>query len=105
MLNARKLPRTAKLTTPEYSTIDDTTKMFMTGRGDPRAIFQPTYACNPDTDAVQIELRFVTWQNNPPGGWICVRSSYDGSYEFRYYPPGDTCTCLSNPLSYTPGPG
>jgi hypothetical protein len=67
----------------------------MTGRGDPRAIFQPTYACNPVTDALQIELRFVTWQNQPAGGWICVRSTFDNSYEFRYYPPGNTRTFLS----------
>ncbi|KAK4144516.1 WSC domain-containing protein [Dichotomopilus funicola] len=70
--------------------IDHTTKMFMTGRGDPRAIFKPTYACNPDTDALQIELRFVTWQDQPTGGHICVRSSFEESHEFRYYPPGNT---------------
>lgn len=63
--------------------------MFMTGRGDPRAIFQPTYACNPDTDELQIELQFVEWQNQPTGGWICVRSTYDNAHEFRYYPPGN----------------
>ncbi|KAH7313707.1 hypothetical protein B0I35DRAFT_513330 [Stachybotrys elegans] len=71
----------------EYSQIDSTTKMFMTGRGDPRAIFEPVYGCNPDTDEVQIELEFVTWQNHPAGGWICVRPSYDNGHEFRYYPP------------------
>lgn len=65
--------------------------MFMTGRDDPRAIFAPTYACNPDNPAeTQVELRFVTMQNQPAGGWICVRSSFDNSHEFRYYPPGDT---------------
>ncbi|AEO60823.1 carbohydrate-binding WSC domain protein [Thermothelomyces thermophilus ATCC 42464] len=73
----------------EYSEIDHTTKMFMTGRDDPRAIFQPTYACNPVTDGLQIELRFVTWQGQPEGGHICVRSSFDGSHEFRYSPPGN----------------
>lgn len=62
----------------------------MTERGDPKAIFQPTYGCNPDTDAVQVELSFVTWQNHSPGQWICVRPTYDNAYEFRYYPPGDT---------------
>ncbi len=63
--------------------------MFMTGRGDPRAIFEPTYACNPDNPSeTQIELHFITWQNQPAGGWICVRSSFDNSHEFRYYPPG-----------------
>ena len=74
----------------QESNIDDTVKMFMTERGDPRALFQPTYACNPDTDAVQTELRFVGKQNGTPGGWICVRPSFDGSHEFRYYPPGNT---------------
>ncbi|KAK3307270.1 WSC domain-containing protein [Chaetomium strumarium] len=73
----------------EFSEIDHTTKLFMTGRGDPRAIFEPTYACNPDTDELQIELRFVTWQNQPAGGWICVRHAFDGGHEFRYYPPGN----------------
>lgn len=63
--------------------------MFMTGRDDPRAIFQPTYACNPDTDELQIELRFVTWQDHPEGGHICVRSSFDDSHEFRYSPPNN----------------
>lgn len=83
--------QSVRLTRPQFSEIDHTTKMFMTGRGDPRALFQPTYACNPDTDALQIELRFVGWQNQPAGGWICVRSSFENSHEFRYYPPGNTC--------------
>ncbi|KAK3390665.1 WSC domain-containing protein [Podospora didyma] len=75
----------------EFSDIDHTTKLFMTGRGDPRAIFQPTYACNPDTDALQIELAFVAYQDHPPpGGWICVRPAFENSHEFRYYPPGNT---------------
>ncbi|KXX81167.1 WSC domain-containing protein 1 [Madurella mycetomatis] len=73
----------------EFSEIDHTTKLFMTGRGDPRAIFQPTYACNPDTDELQIELQFIEWENEPTGGWICVRHAFDGSHEFRYYPPGN----------------
>lgn len=64
--------------------------MFMTDRGDPRATFSPTYACNPVTDALQLELRFVGKQNDVPGGWICVRPTYDDAHEFRYYPPGDT---------------
>ncbi|KAH6632385.1 WSC domain-containing protein [Chaetomium tenue] len=70
--------------------IDHTTKLFSTGRGDDRAIFEPTYACNPDTDELQIELRFVTWQNHPTGGHVCVRHAFDGSHEFRYSPPGNT---------------
>jgi hypothetical protein len=34
----------------------------------------------------------VTWQNQPTGGHICVRHAFDGSHEFRYSPPGNTCT-------------
>jgi len=64
--------------------------MFMTERGDPRAVFEPTYACNPDDPTeTQVELRFVTWENQPAGGWICVRHAFDGGHEFRYYPPNN----------------
>jgi hypothetical protein len=76
----------------EFSKIDNTTKMFMTGRGDPRAIYQPVYGCNPDTDELQIELDFVTWQKHPAGGWNCVRPTYDNGHEFRYYPPANSLT-------------
>jgi kremen protein len=80
----------------QFSEADHTTKLFMTGRGDPRAIFEPTYACNPDNSAeTQVELRFITWQNQPTGGWICVRHAFDGSHEFRYYPPGNELTDVS----------
>lgn len=64
--------------------------MFMTGRGDPRAIYQPTWACNPDTDALQIELRLEGRQGDPPGGNICVRSAFGERHEFRWSPPGNT---------------
>jgi hypothetical protein len=84
---------------PQFSEIDHTTKLFMTGRGDPRAIFQPTYACNPDTDELQIELQFVTWQNQPAGGHICVRHAFDGSHEFRYSPPGNTRKSTSRAIT------
>ncbi|KAH8893886.1 WSC-domain-containing protein [Thozetella sp. PMI_491] len=73
----------------EFSDIDDTTKMFMTERGDPRAIFAPTYACNPDTDNLQVELQFVGRETSPAGGWICVRPTFNNAHEFRYYPPGN----------------
>ena len=62
----------------------------MTGRGDPRAIFQPTYTCHPDTDQLQIELRFIGRQNDPVGGTICVREAFGERHEFRYSPPGNT---------------
>ncbi|KAK0643872.1 hypothetical protein B0T16DRAFT_430285 [Cercophora newfieldiana] len=74
----------------EFSEIDHTTKMFMTERGDPKAVFAPTYACNPDVPTeTQVELSFVGWEGEPAGGWICVRNSFDGSHEFRYSPPGN----------------
>jgi len=77
------------LPTAQFSDVDHTTKMFMTERNEQLALFQPTYACNPDDDTVQIELRFVGRQNDPAGGWICVRPTFDNAHEFRYYPPGD----------------
>jgi hypothetical protein len=65
--------------------------MFMTERGDPKAIFKPVYGCNPDNDAVQTQLSFVTWEQHTAGGHICVRvASGNRGYEFRYSPPGNT---------------
>ncbi len=65
--------------------------MFMTSRtNDPLGLFQPTYACNPDNDQLQVNLVLAGRQFDPPGGWICVRPAFDNSFEFRYYPPGDT---------------
>jgi hypothetical protein len=64
----------------------------MTERGDPRALFQPVYGCNPDTDALQVELEFVGRQNDVPGGNVCVRTGMGTSYEFRYSPPGNPGT-------------
>ena len=62
--------------------------MFMTERNEPKAIFQPVYGCDPDTDAVQTQLAFVTWEQKPAGGLICVRvASGNRGYEFRYSPP------------------
>lgn len=79
------------LTFAQTSSVDKTEKVFMTDRGDPRALFQPTWACNPDEpNETQLELRFTAWQDHPAGGSICVRPSYDGSHEFRYSPPGNT---------------
>lgn len=63
--------------------------MFMTERGDPRAIYDVEYGCNPDTDAVQTELVFKA-RDTLPGGFICVRSASGERYEFRYSPPGNT---------------
>ncbi|KAG7110736.1 hypothetical protein HYQ44_020313 [Verticillium longisporum] len=71
----------------EYTTWDNTTKLFTTQRGDPRAIIEPTHACNPDTAAPQIELAFTGRQTSPPGGHICVRLASGNRHEFRYSPP------------------
>ncbi|PNH49132.1 hypothetical protein VD0003_g8014 [Verticillium dahliae] len=71
----------------EYTAWDNTTKLFTTQRGDPRAIFAPTHACNPDTAAPQIELAFTGRQTSPSGGHICVRLASGNRHEFRYSPP------------------
>lgn len=73
----------------QYTADDNTTKLFMTERGDPKAYFQPVYGCNPDTDAVQLELDFIS-RAALPGGFICVRSASGDRHEFRYSPPGNT---------------
>lgn len=60
----------------------------MTERGDPRAIFQPVYGCNPETDELQVELAFVEKEDEDiPGGNICVRSAAGDTHEFRWSPP------------------
>ena len=63
--------------------------MFMTERGDPRAIYDVVYGCNPDTDALQKELHFKA-RADLPGGHICVRLASGDRHEFRYSPPGNT---------------
>ncbi|CAJ2505104.1 Uu.00g124980.m01.CDS01 [Anthostomella pinea] len=73
----------------EYEVKDNTTKMFMTERGDPRAVFEPVYGCNPDTDAVQIELALKSLDTLAEGGNIGVRP-FNGIYDFRYTPEGNT---------------
>lgn len=73
----------------QYTADDNTTKLFMTERGDPKAYFQPVYGCNPDTDAVQTELEFVS-RAALPGGFICFRSASGERHEARYSPPGNT---------------
>ncbi|EJP62593.1 uncharacterized protein BBA_08504 [Beauveria bassiana ARSEF 2860] len=72
----------------EYTAFDDTTKMFMTERGDPRAIYDVKYGCNQDTDAVQTELAFKE-RSGVTGGHLCVRLASGDRYEFRYSPPGN----------------
>lgn len=54
--------------------------------GDPRAIFQPVYGCDPDTDELQVELSFVERRGDIPGGHICVRPAALARHEFRWSP-------------------
>lgn len=61
----------------------------MTERGDPRAIYDVKYGCNPDTDEVQTELAFKE-RAGVTGGHICIRSASNDRHEFRYSPPGNT---------------
>ncbi|KAI4599063.1 hypothetical protein KJ359_002480 [Pestalotiopsis sp. 9143b] len=65
----------------EYEVKDNTTKMFMTERGDPRAIWDVVYGCNPDTDAVQTELQFKSRGDIEEGGTMGVRP-FNGAYDF-----------------------
>ncbi|KFY33326.1 hypothetical protein V494_07739 [Pseudogymnoascus sp. VKM F-4513 (FW-928)] len=76
----------------EYDDRDDTTKMFMTAREyHPTAIFKSEYFCDPDTDKLQIRLKLVSRQTEPPvlGGQLGIRDAV-GTLEFRYSPPGNT---------------
>lgn len=63
--------------------------MFMTERGDPRAIYDVVYGCNPDTDQLQTLLAFKQ-RAGVTGGHICVRVASGNRHEFRYSPPGNT---------------
>ncbi|OTB03802.1 hypothetical protein M426DRAFT_73841 [Hypoxylon sp. CI-4A] len=73
----------------EYEVKDNTTKMFMTERGDPRAIYDVVYGCNPDTDALQVQLAFKSRGDLEAGGNIGVRP-FNGDYDFRWTPEGTT---------------
>ncbi|KAI1153307.1 hypothetical protein F4825DRAFT_449603 [Nemania diffusa] len=73
----------------EYEPLDNTTKMFMTERGDPRAVWDVVYGCDPDTDALQVELAFKERADTPAvfGGLMGVRP-FNGNYDFRWKGPG-----------------
>ncbi|RPB12990.1 hypothetical protein P167DRAFT_605277 [Morchella conica CCBAS932] len=75
----------------EYTATDNTTKLFMTQRGDPRAFFDVGYGCNQTDDKLQTELHF-RGRGTLPGGHICVRLASGNRYEFRYSPPGNTAS-------------
>ena len=71
----------------EYNSKDNTTKMFMTERSDPRGIFDVVYGCNPDTDKLQIELHVKSRGDVEIGGEMGVRP-FDGKHDFRWRAPG-----------------
>lgn len=71
----------------EYEVKDNTTKMFATERGDPRAIWDVAYGCNPDTDELQTELHFKARGDIEEGGDMGVRP-FNGAYDFRWRPAG-----------------
>ncbi|KAI1160677.1 hypothetical protein F5B18DRAFT_498672 [Nemania serpens] len=82
----------------EYEPLDNTTKMFMTERGDPRAVWDVVYGCNPDTDEVQVELAFKERGDSPPelGGLLGVRP-FNGMYDFRWKGPGTSVNDPNRP--------
>lgn len=80
----------------QYTAFDNTTKMFMTQRGDPRAVYDVRYGCNVDTDQLQTELVFKE-RSGVLGGEICVRATDGNRHEFRYSPPGNTGTLQQHP--------
>jgi hypothetical protein len=54
----------------------------------PTGTFEPVYGCNPETNALQVELKLVSRLADPPvdDGQIGLRLAVD-TYEFRYSPP------------------
>ncbi|KAK6063949.1 hypothetical protein SCUP515_12043 [Seiridium cupressi] len=71
----------------EYEPKDNTTEMFITQRGDLRAIWDVVYGCSSDTDALQTELRSKSRGDIENGGDIGVRP-FNGAYDFRWRPSG-----------------
>jgi len=74
--------------------------MFMTDRTYyPYAIFQPVYACDPDTDELQIQLHLIERTSDPDldpaefGGQIGIQTA-GATYEFRYSPANNSCKLL-----------
>ncbi|RPB01016.1 hypothetical protein L873DRAFT_726199 [Choiromyces venosus 120613-1] len=88
----------------EYTASDNTTKMFLTNRGDPRALFDAGWGCNGTDDSLQRELVF-RGRGTLPGGHICVRLASGNRWEFRYSPPGNTAfggLCIKVKLALIP---
>lgn len=75
----------------QYDPLENTTKEFMTARGDPRAVYNVAYTCI--NGFLQKQLVFASYGVLPggtPGGNNCVRvASGNRGYEFRYSPPGN----------------
>jgi len=83
LLSARFPTYPPKLTTSQYTSYDNTTKIFMTQRGDPRARFNVLDGCNPDSAEPQKLLRLRT-------GDVCVRLASGLRWEFRFSGSGNT---------------
>ncbi|KAI1265380.1 hypothetical protein F5Y18DRAFT_426981 [Xylariaceae sp. FL1019] len=83
----------------EYEPLDNTTKMFMTDRGDPRAVWDVVYGCNPDTDELQVELKFKSRGDLENGGLMGVRP-FNGMYDFRWKGPGTSVNDASRPWTH-----
>jgi len=71
----------------EYNSKDNTTKMFMTDRSDPRGIFDVVYGCNQDTDALQIELHVKSRGDVEQGGEMGVKP-IGANHDLRWRAPG-----------------
>ncbi|KAA8902909.1 hypothetical protein FN846DRAFT_899407 [Sphaerosporella brunnea] len=68
----------------EYTAYDNTTKMFMTQRNDPRAAFEVWDGCDPDSDLGKLVLRLKG------GDAVCVRPASGERWEFRFSGKGNT---------------
>jgi hypothetical protein len=79
----------------EYNEKDNTTKMFMTDRSDPRGIFDVVYGCNPDTDALQTELHIKSRGDVEQGGEMGVKP-IGTNHDFRWRAPGTTSKSASS---------
>jgi hypothetical protein len=73
----------------EYNSKDNTTKLFMTDRGDPRGVFNVVYGCNPETDTLQTELHIKSRGDVEQGGEMGVKPMGD-NHDFRWRAPGTT---------------
>jgi hypothetical protein len=71
----------------EYNSQDNTTKMFMTDRGDPRGIFDVVYGCNADTDELQTELHVKSRGDIEQGGEMGVKPA-GANFDMRWRAPG-----------------